>query len=164
MARTDSAIFHYASATPGDLFGAVTHVYNFHENEAFLRKWWDFIQSKSCKIHRQIMRERGYPRSISIPGENIPIRQHPERIQLYQNFPNPFNATTTIHYHLRKSIHVILEVYDMLGRQVITLVNTKKQQGFHGVEFNAKGLASGIYFYQLRCTDFGQTNSMLYIQ
>jgi len=164
MARTDSAITHYASATTGDVFGAVTHVYNFDENETFLRKWWNFIQSKDCKTHRQIMRKRGYPSSTWIPGENGLIRPNPDRIQLYQNFPNPFNATTIIHFHLQKSIHVTLEVYDVLGRHVITLIDTKKPQGMHYETFNAKGLSSGIYYYQLRGADILQTKNMLYIQ
>jgi len=76
----------------------------------------------------------------------------PTEFILAQNYPNPFNPGTVISYKLPVSGKVILKVYDILGREVITLVNEEKPAGKYEVEFNAEGLASGIYFYQLKVT------------
>ena len=73
----------------------------------------------------------------------------PDRFRLYQNFPNPFNPVTTISYDLPNSGFVMLKVYDMLGREVKTLVNEMKTAGFHKAQFTAEGLATGAYFYRL---------------
>jgi subtilisin family serine protease/tetratricopeptide (TPR) repeat protein len=69
------------------------------------------------------------------------------------NYPNPFNPSTIISYQLPKDGFVILKVYDELGREVKTLVSEYKIQGKYEITFNASGLASGVYFYQLRVSD-----------
>ncbi|MEK6572656.1 MAG: T9SS type A sorting domain-containing protein, partial [Bacteroidota bacterium] len=68
---------------------------------------------------------------------------------LYPNYPNPFNPTTTIKYTLpeRSSVHLV--VYDILGRQVATVVKDEQSAGTHTVEFSSQGLPSGVYFYRL---------------
>jgi len=68
---------------------------------------------------------------------------------LHHIFPNLFNPVTTISYDLPNSGFVTLKVYDMLGREVKTLVNEMKTAGFHRAQFSAEGLASGAYFYRL---------------
>ncbi|MCF8306980.1 MAG: T9SS type A sorting domain-containing protein [Ignavibacteriales bacterium] len=73
----------------------------------------------------------------------------PNKYYLSQNYPNPFNPETAISYELKDEAHVRLFVYDVLGREVATLVNGKKPQGKHRVNFNAFGLSSGIYFYSI---------------
>ncbi|WP_234573345.1 choice-of-anchor Q domain-containing protein [Rhodohalobacter sp. 614A] len=73
----------------------------------------------------------------------------PERFELAQNYPNPFNPTTVISYQLPVSSEVRLEVYDMLGRNVATLVNEQVAAGRHSVHFDASHLSSGIYLYRL---------------
>jgi len=73
----------------------------------------------------------------------------PGKFSLSQNYPNPFNPETAISYELKDEAHVRLFVYDVLGREVATLVNGKKPQGKHRVNFNASGLSSGIYFYSI---------------
>lgn len=75
----------------------------------------------------------------SVPGKYI----------LYQNYPNPFNPTTKIVYTVPKESKVKLEIYDVLGRSVQTLVNQVQKAGNYSVEFNATKLTSGIYFYRL---------------
>lgn len=78
----------------------------------------------------------------------------PSRVSLEQNYPNPFNPTTQITYQLPASQKVTLQVYDMLGREVSTLVdNQRMTAGSHTVNFDGNGLASGIYIYRLRLAD-----------
>ncbi|MFO7524062.1 MAG: immune inhibitor A, partial [Ignavibacteriaceae bacterium] len=88
---------------------------------------------------------------------------------LEQNYPNPFNPTTIIKYSIpdvgtRLALSVKLKVYNILGVEVATLVNEKKQAGNHEVEFNAEGLSSGIYFYTLTAGSFTQTRKMMLIR
>ena len=73
----------------------------------------------------------------------------PGRFKLSQAYPNPFNPSTTIDYQLAKKSHVVITVYDVLGRTVRTLVNDDKPEGSYAVTFEANDLASGIYFYRL---------------
>jgi len=80
----------------------------------------------------------------------------PQAFLLEQNYPNPFNPSTTIQYQLPTASDVRLEVYDLLGRKVMTLVNAKQMAGTYSVQFNAAALASGVYFYRLQA---GATNS-----
>lgn len=74
----------------------------------------------------------------------------PTEFELSQNYPNPFNPSTVISYQLPVSSRVELKVFDMLGREVAFLVNERRPAGEHRVSFNAQGLASGIYIYQLQ--------------
>lgn len=83
---------------------------------------------------------------------------------LYQNFPNPFNPSTTISYSLPQSGHIILKVYDLLGREIITLVNEVKPSGRFEVEFDASKLPSGTYFYKLTTGTYQTIRKMLLIK
>jgi len=82
----------------------------------------------------------------------------PTEYTLYQNYPNPFNPATTIKYDLPNASEVSLIIYDILGRKVKELVNTKQQAGRYEIQFNASNLASGVYIYQLM-TDNPSTSS-----
>ncbi|MCL6100535.1 MAG: T9SS type A sorting domain-containing protein [Bacteroidetes bacterium] len=88
----------------------------------------------------------------------------PATFILMQNYPNPFNPSTSISYEVPRSSFVTLEVYDVLGRKMSTLVQEEKATGKYSIRFNADGLASGIYFYTLRADDFIQTNKMTLIK
>ncbi len=98
-------------------------------------------------------------------NERLPIA-----FKLGQNYPNPFNPTTKIKYSTPSSVeshldaYVQLKVFDILGREITTLVNEKKQPGEYEVEFNASNLPSGVYFYQLQAGDFVQTKKMLLLK
>lgn len=78
-----------------------------------------------------------------------PVNQLPKEYQLSQNYPNPFNPVTKIKYALPYASNVTLKVYDILGREVISLVNEFKAAGSYIVEFNGKNYASGVYFYRI---------------
>jgi hypothetical protein len=83
---------------------------------------------------------------------------------LSQNYPNPFNPITKIRFQISDFGFVTLKVYDVLGNETATLINEEKSVGAYEVEFNASGLSSGIYFYQLRTIDFVQTKRMIYLK
>jgi len=78
----------------------------------------------------------------------------PESFVLYQNYPNPFNPSTAISYQLSAFSHVTLKVYDILGREIETLVNENRPAGKYNVVFNGEGISSGVYFYILRARGF----------
>ncbi len=90
--------------------------------------------------------------------------QYPDQIVLYQNYPNPFNPQTKIIYHLNRSSHVVLTVYDISGAKIQTLVNTYQIAGKHEIVFDAATLASGIYFYRLESADKIQSHKMFLIR
>ena len=74
----------------------------------------------------------------------------PKYFQLKQNYPNPFNPLTTIDYQLPMSGHVEIDIYDISGKKVTSLVNMERKAGYHSVIWNAEGLSSGIYIYSLK--------------
>lgn len=102
---------------------------------------------------------------INVKDDFIIINQ-PSAFQLYQNYPNPFNPNTTIKFSLSKDEITTLKIYDILGREIATLVNEPKQAGEYQVEFNASkyGLSSGIYFYQLKSGNFTSTKKFVMIK
>ncbi|MCL4509897.1 MAG: T9SS type A sorting domain-containing protein [Bacteroidetes bacterium] len=88
----------------------------------------------------------------------------PESFFLSQNYPNPFNPSTTISYELSAMSFVSLKVYDVLGREVATLVSSRQSAGAHTVIFNAANLPSGVYFYRLTAPGFVKTEKMVLMQ
>jgi hypothetical protein len=83
---------------------------------------------------------------------------------LSQNYPNPFNPSTIIGYQLPISSNVTLKVYDLLGREVATLVDEYRPAGSYEVEFNASDLTSGIYFYKLQTDNYIETKKMILLK
>ncbi len=92
------------------------------------------------------------------------ISQQPDNFQLGQNYPNPFNPSTTIFYQLPRSSQVRLTVYDLLGREIMTLVNREQPAGEYSVKVNAGNLPSGIYLYRLEAGSFIQTRKMMLLK
>jgi hypothetical protein len=107
-------------------------------------------------------------------GELIGIKkisnQVPEKFSLSQNYPNPFNPSTKIKFDIpvdsrfRGNDNVVLKIYDILGREVVTLVNEKLQPGTYEVEWDASNYPSGVYFYKLITNSFNQTKRMVLIK
>jgi hypothetical protein len=91
-------------------------------------------------------------------------RVKPAAFALEQNYPNPFNPTTVIRYHLAAEAKVSVKVFDLLGKEIRTLVQSEQAAGNYSVNFDASGLASGIYFYTLRAGNFVMTKKMLLIK
>ncbi|MDD5289971.1 MAG: T9SS type A sorting domain-containing protein [Patescibacteria group bacterium] len=96
------------------------------------------------------------------PGQ--PEVSSPTAFQLAQNFPNPFNPTTTIVYSIPKSSSVRLSVFDASGREVAVLVNARQNAGEYRATFNGANLPAGVYFYRLQADNFIQTKKMSYLK
>jgi hypothetical protein len=88
----------------------------------------------------------------------------PTAFALEQNYPNPFNPSTKISWQLTVGSQATLKVYDILGKEVASLVNEYRQAGKYETEFNAEVLSSGVYFYQLKAGDFLQTKKMILLK
>lgn len=111
---------------------------------------------------------------FSIPGLETNVKNpitsandlivQPELFKLYQNFPNPFNPRTKISWQSLIGSWQTLKVYDVLGKQVATLVDEYRDAGSFEAEFNAVNLASGIYYYQLKAGDFIETRKMILLK
>jgi flagellar hook assembly protein FlgD len=84
--------------------------------------------------------------------------------KLDQNYPNPFNPTTVITYQLFTYGYTTLKVYDVLGREVATLVDGEKSAGVHAVSWDASHLSSGAYFYRLKVGDFSDVKKMIHMK
>jgi len=94
------------------------------------------------------------------PTENLYVYNY----SLLQNYPNPFNSTTKIKYQIPELSFVTFKVYDVLGNKITILVNEEKPAGSYEVEFTAKDLPSGIYFYQLKAGNFAETKKMILLK
>jgi hypothetical protein len=88
----------------------------------------------------------------------------PREFSLSQNFPNPFNPETKIQYALPSTERVSLKVFDILGKEVVTLVNQIQQQGTYTVRFNGTSLSSGIYFYRIQTGNYISVKRMILIK
>jgi hypothetical protein len=92
------------------------------------------------------------------------VSQTPTNFNLSQNYPNPFNPTTKISYALPKSGIVTLRVYDILGRDIVTLVNEYKNAGNYTVDFTSSNYTSGVYFYKLEVNGISEVKKMLLLK
>ena len=120
-------------------------------NEKIAREWKSFVQGKPIT-------------DITYCG-----RKSPKTFQLFQNHPNPFNSTTTIQYDLPKNSHVELEIIDLLGRRVRTLISEERTAGHHQVTWNGLDdqghpVASGVYLYTLKAEGYTETRKLLLIK
>jgi len=88
----------------------------------------------------------------------------PEEYELFQNYPNPFNPETKIEYQIPTISHVTIKVFDLLGREVVTLVNDEKPAGKYSVTWDASGLASGVYFYRFKSGGFSETKRLILLK
>ena len=98
---------------------------------------------------------------LSVPETVIGV---PSTYALEQNFPNPFNPTTSIRYRIPATSKVSLQLFDILGREVQTLVNTIQSSGTYTVTLNARNLASGVYFYRFNAGGFSSTKKLVMVK
>lgn len=97
--------------------------------------------------------------ALPVKGEALPIV-----FELKQNYPNPFNPSTIISYALPKASHVTISIYNVLGREVVTLVDEEKAAGRYEVNWDASANASGVYFYRIQADDFSETKKMMMLK
>ena len=97
------------------------------------------------------------PPIVKVKNKTTPI---PKNYKLSQNYPNPFNPTTTINFSIPNGSKVRLRVYDVLGREVSSLVNSYLPGGNYSYQFNGKGLSSGVYFYKLTTDEFSAVKKL----
>ena len=83
---------------------------------------------------------------------------------LKQNYPNPFNPTTTISFNLPRRSYVELNIYNVLGVKLVTLIKGVKSAGSYSVQFNASDYPSGLYIYELQTDNYKQTKKMIYMK
>ena len=105
--------------------------------------------------------DNNFPRLTYKPGPPTnPIISY----ELYQNYPNPFNPTTTIRYAIPDDGIVTIKIFDVLGQQVATLKNEFQKANRYEVQFNSKGLASGVYIYKLQVNDYSESKKMIVLK
>ncbi len=107
--------------------------------------WGPFSQARNFSIITDVTTEDGLPTEFA----------------LIQNYPNPFNPGTTIKFQIPATSFVELKVFDMLGKEVTTLVNEELSPGFYKIDFDGSGLASGVYFYRIKTGEFVQTKKLI---
>jgi len=98
--------------------------------------------------------------TVNVKDKTTVIKQY----SLSQNYPNPFNPNTQINYTVKDAGSVKIEVFDILGRKVESLVNELKQPGNYSVTFNAKSITSGVYFYKLEINDYTSVKKMMFLK
>jgi hypothetical protein len=134
-------------------------------------KYGDLVAYYTVKAVDNVGNESVYSNQVSTDGQsnwkNSPSNYTNSEIDEYSlknNYPNPFNPSTKISYSMKEEGLVTLKVYDILGNEVVTLVNEKKPEGFYDVEFNAVDLPSGIYFYKMQAGKFIAVNKMILLR
>ncbi|HWQ81402.1 MAG TPA: T9SS type A sorting domain-containing protein, partial [Ignavibacteria bacterium] len=86
------------------------------------------------------------------------------KFKLLDNYPNPFNPSTSLEYEIPEVCFVTLGIYDIRGKEILTLINEKQHKGRYSVSFNAEGLNSGVYFYRLMTEKFCLTKKMVLLK
>lgn len=119
----------------------------------------------------ELIQETPFPsyiiKIVSTPAQSVSIENNNQIVKGYdlkQNYPNPFNPTTTIEYTLNKNSDVKIIIYDMLGKEVNTLVNQKQISGTYKLNLNAGNLSSGTYFYSLIVDGAAESKKMILIK
>ena len=88
----------------------------------------------------------------------------PQAFALQQNYPNPFNPSTTIRFALPKRVRLSLKLYNVLGQEVLTLIDDERPAGYHQVVLQARGLASGVYVYRMVAADVVMTRKLIVLK
>ena len=108
--------------------------------------------------------------NIDVYGRNeLSIAPIPKEFVLYQNYPNPFNPLTNIQYDIPEKAFVTINIYDILGRKIKTLVNEMNDAGFKSIQWTATNdfgepVPSGIYFYMIMAKDYSSIKKMLLVK
>jgi hypothetical protein len=134
-------------------------------NDDYLTVGEGKVAGDAMSMWNAIMTRKGGALTVITEVEdNELLFSQPTYYKLYQNYPNPFNPLTKIRFSIPSSGNITLKIFDILGREVKTLLSESKPTGTYEVSFDGGELASGIYFYQLRSGDFIQTKKMMLLK
>ncbi len=135
---------------------------------------WGYVQGLTWNTTTYLVRSDGTARPALLwmanyiannpLGVEETASKLPSNFQLAQNYPNPFNPTTVIRYQLPAASHITLKVYDVLGREVETLVDGKQNAGYYNVTFNASKLSSGVYIYRLQSENISISKKLVLVK
>ena len=127
-----------------------------------------YVQGKTFAGHWKPESEYGISKSWKVinPPSGFESAQSlaPIEYRLYENFPNPFNPSTSIRFDLPKQAHVLIEIFNALGQKKLILADKDFVAGAHQISLNSKGLSSGVYYYQLTTDEFKETKRMLLVR
>jgi hypothetical protein len=153
--------FNYVMATK-DAFGSGPTSLTYSSTSASGPNWYYYtVNTAGDSIVYYLV--RAY---VSFPPTGVQTAKEltPITFNLGQNYPNPFNPSTSIRIELPERSFVTLKVFDMVGREVTTLVNGFQEAGSHNIAFNAAGLTSGVYFYRISTEKFTETKKLVLIK
>ena len=121
---------------------------------ATVKPWYNYYSTQFDTLHFRV------EEALSIKQESIT----PVGFQLYDAYPNPFNPVTIIHYELPVRSEVQVTIYDLLGKEITTLVSEIQEAGIRSVQWYATNVASGVYYYQIRAGEYVQTMKMVVLK
>lgn len=128
----------------------------------------DYFKEANNVVHLYMIATDGsvirYRDSSILLGVNNITGNIPSEFKLEQNYPNPFNPVTTINYSLPKASNVSIKIYDMLGNEVMNIVNEFKQAGNYSASVDASSLASGVYFYKMEAGNYKDAKKMILVK
>jgi uncharacterized protein (DUF1501 family) len=169
---TSEPMFVFGSAIHGGIYGSSPTIPSNATVDDNLSLQYDFRQLYSSLLSEWFgASAQTLTSTLQRQFTNLPIFQtatgiknseQPGEFQLYQNYPNPFNPATIIRYQLPKTQHVKLEIFDSIGQRVETLIDADQGAGVHTVEFDGRGLASGVYFYRMETPTITDTKKMMF--
>jgi hypothetical protein len=130
----------------------------------FVHKYQFTDQVETTGIHYYKLKQLDYNGDFNYSKIIEANVSKPLSFDLSQNFPNPFNTSTTIRYQLPKDNFVSLKVYDVLGKEVKTLIREFKKAGYYTINYSANDLSSGIYFYKLTTGQYSSTKKFILLK
>jgi hypothetical protein len=143
---------------PGHGTTVVPQSYRYLDNTATQGVW--YYRLRQVDLDGSV----SYTDAVRASSATVVAETAPKKSALHQNHPNPFNPTTVISYEMAVAGDVRLVVHDMLGREVVVLVNERKPAGTYSVIFNSAGLASGMYVYRMVADGFTKSRTMLLVK
>jgi hypothetical protein len=154
--QTDSTFTEISSLIPGYGTTNEPHDYSWTDSNATINRW--YYRLKQVDLGGPIRFTE--PIVVDVTTKVGEVKS-PFEFRLVQNYPNPFNPSTRIAYSVQGSGFTSLKVFDVLGREVATLVNEEKQPGEYSVTFDASNLSSGVYVYKLQAGGFTASKKMI---
>ena len=131
------------------------HIFTLAEDGSAIVTVKAYDQNNESENYTHTLSANTNPASVNDESVN------PESFELAQNYPNPFNPQTSIEYNLPNNAYVTLKVYDVLGNEIMTLVDEFKNKGKYKANFKSSDLTSGVYLYRLNAGNFSETKKMI---